>query len=233
MAMFVLVHGAWHGGWCWRDVADRLRGRGHAVHAPTLTGLAERAHLIDCVAGPDTHVEDVVNLAVWEDLENVVLVGHSYGGLIVTGVASRIPERIGRLVYLDAFVPEVSGQPMSTMTNPERAKEIGAARRPDGHVNPSGFDRWTSDPELRAWLVKMTTAQPGPCMEKGPTLTGREREVPIKDYVICSSHKPSNFWRFHDSLKDAPDWRTFALPCMHDAMLEMPDELVEILDDGV
>ena len=232
MTAFVLVHGAWHGGWCWREVADRLRERGHAVHAPTLTGLAERRHLIDCVAGPDTHVEDVVNLVTWEDLGNVVLVGHSYGGLVVTGVASRIPERIRRLVYLDAFVPEVSGQPLSPMTNPERAREIEAARRPDGHVNPTGFDRWTSDPGLRARLERMTTAHPAPCLEKGVTLTGREREVPVRDYVICSRNRPSNFWQFHDSRKDAPDWRTFELPCMHDAMLEMPDELAGILDDG-
>ncbi len=232
MTTFVLVHGAWHGGWCWREVADSLRGRGHLVYTPTLTGLAERRHLIDSVDGPDTHVEDIVNLVLWEDLHEIVLVGHSYGGMVITGTASRITERIERLVYLDAFVPEESGQSLSPLTNPERAAEIAAARRPNGHVNPSGFDRWISDPERKAWLRKMTTPHPAPCMEKGVTLTGREREVPRKDYILCSAYEQSLFRKFHEALKQASDWRTFELPCLHDAMLEMPDELVEILDPG-
>src|SRR4051812_17631525 len=104
MSTFVLVHGAWHGGWCWDRVAPRLRTAGHEVHAPTLTGLSERAHLLSPTVGLDTHVEDVVRLLDVLALRDVVLVGHSYAGQIVTAVADRRPDAIATRVYLDAFV---------------------------------------------------------------------------------------------------------------------------------
>ena len=101
MAVFVLVHGGWHGGWCWRAVDKRLRADGHKVFCPTMTGLGERSHLIEHVAGPDTHVTDIINVLRWNELSEVILVGHSYGGMIITGVATQIPEQIKHLVYLD------------------------------------------------------------------------------------------------------------------------------------
>ena len=104
MTTFVLVHGAWHGGWCWDRVAPRLRAEGHEVHAPTLTGLSERAHLLSPQVGLDTHAEDVVRLLDVLDLRDVVLVGHSYAGQLVTAVADRRPAAVGLRVYLDAFV---------------------------------------------------------------------------------------------------------------------------------
>ncbi|MGH8724055.1 MAG: alpha/beta fold hydrolase, partial [Burkholderiales bacterium] len=104
MTTFVLIHGAWHGGWCWRFVRPLLKG--HEVFAPSLTGLGERKHLVRADIGLDTHIEDVAALLEMEDLKDVVLVGHSYGGMVITGAAARAPARIQRLVYLDAFVPE-------------------------------------------------------------------------------------------------------------------------------
>lgn len=105
MTSFVLVHGAWCGGWIWKHVASALRARGHDVLTPTLTGLGERAHLASPEVGLGTHVEDVVRVLEYDDLTDVVLVGHSYGGMVVTGVGDRVPERLAQLVYLDAFVP--------------------------------------------------------------------------------------------------------------------------------
>ena len=233
MATFVLVHGAWHGGWCWEEVAGRLRDGGHRVHAPTLTGLGERAHLIDCVAGPDTHAADVAGLIRWRGLEEVVLVGHSYGGMVVSGAASRVPERIARLVYLDAFVPEADGQAVNELARREgREKEIAAARRPDGHVDPTGFHRWTADPAKLEWLKEKCTPHPGPCFGEGLTLSGREKEVARKDYILCARNEPSPFHRFHQACAGRPGWRTFELPCLHDAMVEMPGELAELLARG-
>ena len=99
---FVLVHGAFHGGWCWRPVADILRAAGHTVFTPTLTGLGERLHLLTPEVNLSTHIQDVVSVLEWENLRDVVLVGHSYGGAVVTGVADRVADRIGSIVYLDA-----------------------------------------------------------------------------------------------------------------------------------
>src|SRR5688572_1955574 len=106
MATYVLIHGAWHGGWCWKLVAPALRRAGHEVYAPSLTGLGERRHLASRAIDLEAHVRDVVELLEMEDLSGVVLLGHSYGGMVVTGAADRVPERISQLVYLDAFVPE-------------------------------------------------------------------------------------------------------------------------------
>lgn len=103
---FVLVHGAWHGGWCWKKMRPLLERAGHPVLTPTLTGLGERRHLLAPGIGLDTHIQDIVNAIELEDLQDVVLVGHSYAGMVITGVAAAVPSRIGRLVYLDAFLPE-------------------------------------------------------------------------------------------------------------------------------
>src|SRR5690606_951056 len=103
---FVLVHGAWHGGWCWSRLASLLRAAGHNVYTPTLTGLGERNHLLNNDVGLQTFVDDIVNVLVWEDLQDVILVGHSFAGVVITGVADVMPERIRQLVYLDAFILE-------------------------------------------------------------------------------------------------------------------------------
>ncbi len=107
---FVLVHGGWHGGWCYSRVAQRLAAAGHRVFTPTLTGLGERAHLYSRSINLTTHITDIINVIKWERLQNVVLAGHSYGGMVVTGVADAIPEKIASLVYLDAFVPKITSR---------------------------------------------------------------------------------------------------------------------------
>ena len=112
---FVLVHGAWHGGWCWRRVADLLEAKGHKVFAPTLTGLGERSHLMRAGINVSTHVTDIVNVLKWERLTDVVLCGHSYGGFVISGVAEQAADRIGSIVFLDAFVP-LNGESMASIT---------------------------------------------------------------------------------------------------------------------
>ena len=118
----VLVHGAWHGGWCWRRVSDRLTAKGRYVVAPTLSGVGERSHLASASIGLSTHIDDVVNEIKWKEyLEGLVLVGHSYGGMVITGVAERIRDRIAAIVYLDAFLPQ-DGQSLSALLGPARPR---------------------------------------------------------------------------------------------------------------
>ncbi len=111
---FVLVHGAWHGGWCWRRVSDLLEKHGHKVFTPTLTGVGERSHLLDARINLATHITDIVNVIKWEELKDIVLVGHSYGGAVVSGVAEQIGDAIGSIVFLDAFEPENGDSAAST-----------------------------------------------------------------------------------------------------------------------
>ena len=125
MGNFVLVHGAWHGGWCWRDVAALLRAQGHTVFTPTMTGNGERLHQSHHGVTLETHIRDVVGVIEAEELNDVVLVGHSYGGMVITGVADRLPGRLAQLVYLDAFVPE-HGDSLVSLIQPALPPEVAA-----------------------------------------------------------------------------------------------------------
>src|SRR5438445_13579590 len=131
MATIVLVHGAWGGASWERFVAPRLRAAGHLVFAPTLTGLGDRSHLSSPEVDLATHVQDVANVLFYEDLTDAILAGHSYGGMVVTGVAGRMPERLRRLVYLDAFVPE-DGQSLFDLVGAERAASMRARAAANG-----------------------------------------------------------------------------------------------------
>jgi len=142
---FVLVHG----GWCWRRVADQLRMRGHQVFTPTLTGLGERSHLLSPNIDLTTHVTDVLKLIEWEGITDFVLCGHSYGGMVVTGVAQSISERIRSIVYLDAFVP-TSGRSVLDYCEPERRKAIFSEK--DGIVRPVSAHDFRVNEADQAWV---------------------------------------------------------------------------------
>lgn len=231
MATFLFVHGAWHGGWCWKAVEARLRAAGHETHAPTLTGVGERAHLARPDIDADTHVEDILNVIKWRELKDVILVGHSYGGLIITGVAGRVPEKIRALVYLDAFAPEESGLSLFATANPERLAGFEAQLADGGFmISPDLFDAWTDDPAIKAWLKTMCTPQPVECFRKGVTLTGREAEVAHRHYIIAARNRPSAFWGEYERVRARPDWTVDEIAAKHDAMVEDPDGLAMRLE---
>ncbi len=169
MATFVLVHGAWHGSWCWKRVRPALQAAGHAVFTPTLTGVGERAHLLARNVDLHTHVDDVVNLLQWEELSDVVLVGHSYGGCVVKSVVARVPERIRKLVYLDAFVPD-AGQSLHDRLPPEQRQMQLDAMGAIGEgwkVPPIPAEVFNVNAADREWVDRQCTPQPIATFQQG------------------------------------------------------------------
>jgi len=217
---FVLVHGAWHGGWCWKRVVERLAAKGNRVYAPSLTGLADRSHLLSEAVNLSTHVADVANLIRWEELKDVVLVGHSYGGMVVTGVADKLPERIACLVYLDAYVPE-SGQSMQDL----RPRELPNALT----VDPTSAETFRVNERDRAWVDRLCTPHPVACVTERLLLSGAYRAVRRKIYVRAAGYPHPAFAATYERVKGDPGWVAHALPCGHDVMVDMPDALAEIL----
>jgi pimeloyl-ACP methyl ester carboxylesterase len=219
-ATFVLVHGAWAGAWSWQRVADRLAARGHRVIAPTLSGVGERSHLARFAIGLSTHVDDVVNELRWKDLEAVVLVGHSYGGLVITGVADRIPERIASLVYVEAFIPE-DGQSFSDLVPGWRR---GAKPVPPPPSSKGDYLR----EEDRAWVDGKATPQPAATFTERLRLTGAWQRIPSRTFVQATGW--DGFAAIAARVRSEPGWSVHELPCGHDVPIELPDELAAILE---
>ena len=230
MSIFVLVHGAWHGGWCWERVADRLKARGHRVFAPTMTGLAERAAEMSRSIDLDTHVADIVGVIERENLRDIVLVGHSYGGWVISGVAEKAGPRIASLVYLDAFVPE-DGQRGLDLQPPELREQTlkllqdGAVSRP-----PPSAEWFGVNPADRAWVDRMTTPQPIGIGLQPIRLSGARERIRKKSYIRATGTANPAFDKVHAALKGKSGWTSYEVPCGHDVMVDMPDKLVEILE---
>lgn len=218
---FVLVHGAWHGGWCWRRVNDRLVAKGHRVYAPTLTGVADRSHLLSASVNLSTHIVDIANLIRWEEINDVVLCGHSYGGMVVTGVADQMPKRISALVYLDAFVPE-SGQSWADL----RLRDTPAGLT----LPPTSAEVFRVNERDRQWVDRQCTPHPVACATEKLQLTGDHHAVPRKLYIRATDFPSVAFDRACERARSDPRWIVKELSCGHDAMLDMPDALAEILD---
>jgi pimeloyl-ACP methyl ester carboxylesterase len=240
MATFVLVHPAWFGGWCWKKVSPLLRAQGHAVHTPTLSGLGERVHLARPEIGLDTHVDDVVNLLVYEDLHEVVLVSNSSGGMVITGAADRAPERIARLVYLDAFVPE-DGQSLLDIIPPERraAMERLVASEGGGWLLPrfapppwETFVResWriTGEADLRWVLPRLVPTPFGHFRDPVRRRNPRAETVP-RTYIRCLDWPNASFDRYAEAARRSPAWTWRGLSASHLPYITQPGEMTELL----
>jgi pimeloyl-ACP methyl ester carboxylesterase len=226
---FVLVHGAWHGGWCWRRVADQLRGRGHAVFTPTLTGLGERAHLLSPSITLDTHVSDVANLIRCEGLSDVVLVGHSYAGFVISGVAERVGDAIGTFVFLDAFVPE-DGDSMASIGTPATRDAIAAAlARGETALAPRPAAAFNVNAADCAWVDGLCGPHPIGTFTQPVTLTGARERIGKRAYIRAAAYPNPVFDAHAAKLKARPGWQIAEVPCGHDIMVDMPDRLVELL----
>jgi pimeloyl-ACP methyl ester carboxylesterase len=227
MATFVLVHGAWGGGWVYKQVARALRDRGHDVYVATLTGLGERAHLASPAIDLSTHIRDVVDLIRYESLEDIILCGHSYGGMVITGVAGAIGERIRTLFYLDAFVPQ-DGQSLWDITDGGAHDHyIQGQRDRPGMVLPFQESRRTDGEPPRA------NRHPLLSLLEPVRLSGAEKKVRNRTYVYATREGPTGFSRFYEALKGDPAWKVETADTGHMVMTDDPDHLIRLLLEEV
>jgi pimeloyl-ACP methyl ester carboxylesterase len=230
VSTYVLVHGAWRGSWIWKRVRRLLQARGHEVFTPTLTGVADRSHLSSPSVNLDTHITDVANLIRWEELSDVILCGHSYGGCVVSGVADRVSDRIGALIYLDAFVLE-NGQCLNDTIPPEvRSKRLALAKEvgDSWKLPPIPAEEFNVNPRDRDWVNRQSTMQSLACFEQPMHLTGALNQIIDITYILASGWSPSPFPQFYKKAK-AKGWKTTTIECGHDVMLDRPEELAEQL----
>jgi pimeloyl-ACP methyl ester carboxylesterase len=226
---FVLVHGASAGGWCYRRVADLLERGGHKVFAPTLTGLGERSHLMSGLITLDTHITDVVNVIRWESLDKFVLVGHSYGGWIISGVAEQVEKKISSIVFLDAFMPENGQRVLDTNSPRSRAEIEMALTRAEVSRPAPPASVWNVNEKDQPWVNGKFTAQPVGVAFTAIRLTGARDRVPKKTYVRAKGYDNPNFEKYYAKVKSDRSWRTYEMPCGHEVMIDMPQRTAEIL----
>jgi pimeloyl-ACP methyl ester carboxylesterase len=227
---FVLVHGAWHGGWCWRRVADRLDRAGHNVFTPTLTGLGERSHLLSAAINLETHITDVVNVFKWEDIRDACLVVHSYGGWPGSGALEQIGDRVSSIVWLDAFKPE-NGQKGADYASgfSRKALDDAVARGEPGRkgTNAEGFGVNAKD---RAWVDSKLTLQPNGVAFQPIRLTGARDRIGKKTYIRAPSYPQPAFDKALAECKADKSWRVLSAENSgHDVMIDQPEWLVDVL----
>jgi pimeloyl-ACP methyl ester carboxylesterase len=229
MTDYVLVHGAWHGSWCWTRVRDRLAAGGHRVFTPTLTGVGERSHLLSRDVGLDTHVADVANLMLWEDLRDVVLVGHSYGGVVVRHVADRAPERIRSLVYLDAFVPDDGKACHDYLADSvkDNFRQLAETYGDGWKVPPPPAEFFGVNSEDAAWVTRQCTMHPLSTFDSPAQISGAGDSIASIGYIMASRYD-GPFGQFYANAGERGWWRE-ELACGHDVMIDMPGELTTLL----
>ena len=231
MATFLVAHGAWSAGWAWKKMRPLLRARGHEVFTPTYTGLGERVHLASPQVDLETHIADMLGVLQFEDLREVVLIGHSYGGMVATGVADRAPERVAQLVYLDAFVPR-DGQCLFALLGAESSARMREAARTVGdgwQTPPSTVPPETSEEDV-AWVTPRRVMQPLRTFEQPVQLTGAGERLP-KAYIYCMRPRPGDvFQQFAQRARTETGWRYFEIDASHNVHITAPDSLATLLD---
>src|SRR5262245_4033228 len=231
MATFLVAHGAWSAGWAWKKMRPLLRAKGHEIFTPTYTGLGERVHLASPQVDLETHIADMLGVLQFEDLREVVLIGHSYGGMVATGVADRVPERLAQLVYLDAFVPR-DGQCLFDLLGAEGSARMREAARTvgDGWRTPPGPVPPDTSKEDVAWVTPRRMMQPLRTLEQPLHLTGAGERLP-KAYIYCTRARPGDvFQQFAQRARAETGWRYFEIDASHNVHITAPEALATLLD---
>jgi len=229
MATFLVAHGAWSAGWAWKKMRPLLRARGHELFTPTHTGLGERAHLASPDIDLETHIADILGVLEFEDLANVMLIGHSYGGMVATGVADRARARIAKLIYLDAHAPG-DGESLFDLNPGRRSAMIEAARqRGDGWkmpANPMPPDTPEAD---QAWAMPRRMPQPLKTFEQKLRLHHGELTLP-RHYIYCKRCPPDDrFRQFYDRAR-REGWGHDEIDASHNPHITAPEALAALLD---
>ena len=230
MADFVLVHGAWHGAWCWRKLLPLIWSAGHRAFAVDLTGLGARRHLARHDVGLSTHVQDVVATLEAEELQRAVLVGHSYAGMVITGVAERAGSRLAALVYLDAVVPR-SGERWSSTHTPATQAERRAAIAEHGGIaapDPSVFGLTGDD---REWVARRQCDQPGGCYDEALHFDEARWRALTRHFIDCNAPALPTIAASRERARSDPSWRVSTLATGHDPMISAPIELASLLGE--
>jgi pimeloyl-ACP methyl ester carboxylesterase len=233
MATFLIAHGAWGGGWSWGRLRAPLRDAGHVLFTPTYAGLGDRSHLANPSIDLETHIGDIAAVFTFEDLRDVTLVGHSYGGMVATGVADRVPDRIARIVYLDAFVPR-DGESVLDIHGPESAAQIRERARVAGGgwaipPSPLAPDVSAADSE---WLTPRRKPQPLRTFEQKINLSGNRPDLP-RSYIYCTRKDPGDvFARFAAEARRGGDgWRYLEIDSGHTPNVTAPSAVAAILGE--
>jgi pimeloyl-ACP methyl ester carboxylesterase len=228
---YVLLHGAWHGAWCWKKVLPELLERGHRVLTPTQTGLGERSHLLSKDVNLTTFVHDLVNVLVWEDLSNVILVGHSFGGCAITAAADQMPERIAHLVYLDALILQDGESPFSTVPPEVAQSRRDLAQKTSAGLTipvPSADKFGVTDPDDATWLMSRCTPHPIATYEEPLKLRHEPGNgLPTTYIAVTPYYMPTTASREYARARS--DWSYVEIEAGHDAMVTSPKALAKIL----
>jgi pimeloyl-ACP methyl ester carboxylesterase len=232
MASIVLAHGAWSAAWAWKKMRPLFRAAGHEFFSPTYTGLGQRAHLTGPAIDLSTHIQDVVSVLEFEDLKDVVLLGHSYGGMVATGVVDKARNRIARVIYLDAFAPK-DGQSLFDLVGlkAEANMRAGAAKDGDGWklpINPMPPDTSAED---AAWASPRRRPQPIKTFEQKIRLESKEAP-PQRDYIYAKENGPGDVFRqFGERAKSEAGWKYYEIDASHNPHITCPDVLMKLLTD--
>jgi pimeloyl-ACP methyl ester carboxylesterase len=234
MATFVVAHGAWSAGWAWKKMRPLMRAAGHELITPSYTGIGERSHLAHAGIDLNLHIQDVLQVLEFEDLRDVVLIGHSYGGMVATGVADRAASRIRQVVYLDAFVPRHGESAMSLQPQAvqDRMQAAVLAQGDGWRVPPNPLPPDTEAADV-AWALPKRVMQPVKTFQQPIELTGAAAHLP-RSYIYCTRSGPGDVFRqFAKRAKAEAGWRYLEMDASHNPHITCPDALMRVLESLV
>ncbi len=228
--VFVFVHGAYHGGWCWKRVTDILERQGHKTYAPSLTGNGDRVHLLSKDLTLGTQIADIVNLVKWEDLSNICLVAHSFGGWPASGALEEIADRVDSLVWLDAFKPKNGERPVDYISEFSRKAMEEALTRGEAGRKPTPASTYSVDEKSWPWVDSKLTPQPNNIVFQPIALSGKLETVKKKTYIRAPKYPQAAFDKALGECRANSTWQTFVNEASgHDVMVDQPEWLADLI----